>query len=296
MNIVKLLKNERQTLAVLGMTPKEFELLLVTFSNIYKLEKKSKERKRKLGGGRKGFIKDIKNKLFVTLFYLKVYPTYDLAGFIFGVDGSRVCEWIAEYLPILEKALGREAVLPVRKINSAEEFSKLFPWVKDAYIDGTERPIQRPKKGKNKKKTYSGKKKVNTRKNILVSDDKKKILYVSPTKGGRIHDINQIKKTNDAPNIPSYVSSWLDKGFVGLEGLIGGMPFIPKKKPPKKNLSDADKESNKIISSIRITIENAICGVKRFGAATATLRNKIGIDDAFVCVCAGLWNFHLQYS
>ena len=74
MNIIRLLKNKRQTLAVLGMTPKEFELLLVTFSNIYMLEKKNRERKRKLGGGRKGFIKDIRNKLFVTLFYLKVYP------------------------------------------------------------------------------------------------------------------------------------------------------------------------------------------------------------------------------
>jgi hypothetical protein len=35
---------------------------------------------------RKGAIGNTKSKLFFILFYLKVYPTFDLAGFVFGTD------------------------------------------------------------------------------------------------------------------------------------------------------------------------------------------------------------------
>ena len=46
---------------------------------------------------------------------------------------------------ILEKALGREMVLPERKISTVEELLEVFPNVGDLLINGTERPIRRPK-------------------------------------------------------------------------------------------------------------------------------------------------------
>ena len=58
-------------------------------------------------GGRQGVIKNTKSKLLFTLMYVKVYPTYDLAGALFGVVASRPHEWVNEYLPILEEALAR---------------------------------------------------------------------------------------------------------------------------------------------------------------------------------------------
>ncbi|WP_440866492.1 hypothetical protein [Symbiopectobacterium purcellii] len=48
-------------------------------------------------------------------------------------------------MPVLEMTLGRECVLPARQIRSAEEFFRAFPGVKDVFIDGTERPVQKPK-------------------------------------------------------------------------------------------------------------------------------------------------------
>ncbi|MEK7256700.1 MAG: serine hydrolase domain-containing protein, partial [Bacteroidota bacterium] len=46
------------------------------------LEKQGKQnRQRKVGGGRIGALPDAKAKLFYLLFFIKVYPTYDLAGF-----------------------------------------------------------------------------------------------------------------------------------------------------------------------------------------------------------------------
>jgi hypothetical protein len=295
-NPKKLLKRERQLKAVIGMGAQEFYILHEQFHKIYNQIQEEKPRKRSIGGGRRGVIKDTQSKLLFTLMYIKVYPTYDLAGALFGVVASCPCEWINEYLPILEKSLGRHCVLPVRKINSMEEFHRLYPGVREIILDGGERPIQRPKNNKNKKKAYSGKKKRHTRKNIYLTDTTKKILYLSPTKSGKIHDFNQFKKTCIINNIPKDIEILGDKGFAGLDALSDHITFVPKKKPKRGSLSPEEKENNSLISSIRIKVEHAIGGVKRLGIATNIFRGRFGSDDKFIFVSAALWNFHLQYA
>jgi hypothetical protein len=69
---------------------------------------------------------------------------------------------------ILEKVLDKKMVLPKRKISTLEGLFELFPNVKDLFIDGTERPIQRLKDSEKQKESYSGKKKAHTCKNIVV--------------------------------------------------------------------------------------------------------------------------------
>ncbi len=70
---------------------------------------------------------------------------------------------------------------------------------------------------------------------------------------------------------------------------------IPKKGTRKRPLSPEQKQENKIISGIRITVEHAIAGIKRLGCMTQILRNRRPfIDDTFLLLSAGLWNFHLR--
>ena len=295
-NPKELLRRERQLKSVIGMSGKEFKLLHEQFDRIYKKAQKEKPRRRGIGGGRQGVIKDTKSKLLFVLMYVKVYPTYDLAGALFGVVGSRPHEWVYEYLPILEKALGRHCVLPLRKISSAEEFKRLYPGVQEVILDGAERPIQRPKNNKNQKKAYSGKKKRHTRKNIYLVNEGKKILYLSPTKSGKIHDFKQFKKTGFIDDIPEDIHILVDKGFDGINDLSKHQTFIPKKKPKNGFLTPEEKENNSLISSIRIKVEHAIGGVKRMGSATNIFRGRFGSDDSFTFISAALWNFHLQYS
>ena len=213
-NPKKLLRRERQLKAVIGMGGKEFKILHKQFDEIYNKIQQKKLRKRAIGGGRQGVIKDTKSKLLFILMYVKVYPTYDLAGALFGVVASRPHEWVNEYLPILEEALGRHCVLPARKITSSEEFRRLYPGVQEVILDGAERPIQRPKNNKNQKKAYSGKKKRHTRKNIYLVNEEKKILYLSPTKSGKIHDFKQFKKIAVIDGIPEDIDILGDKGFI----------------------------------------------------------------------------------
>jgi len=70
---------------------------------------------------------------------------------------------------MLEKTLGRKMVLPKRKISTLDELIEIFPEVRDLIIDGTERPIQRPKDNEKQKENYSGKKKRHTKKNTIIS-------------------------------------------------------------------------------------------------------------------------------
>jgi len=61
-------------------------------------------------------------KLFFILFYIKCYPTFDLAGFYFSINRSQSFRWLNALLPIIEKVLGYEIVLSERQINNPEEF------------------------------------------------------------------------------------------------------------------------------------------------------------------------------
>ncbi len=294
MKIERAYKNERLMRALTGMNKEEFEELEKSFERCY-LETKTKiPRKREYGGGRKGALKDIKTKLFFILFYLKTYPTFDLAGFIFGVDRSRPCDWKNQYLPILESALGQECVLPKRKISSIEEFAQSFPELKDLFVDGTERPTRRPKDPKNQKRRYSGKKKRHTRKNTVWCDENQKILLISPTKNGRIHDKKQHDKNGGFHEVPLDIHKWLDSGYQGVQKNSKNV-HLPKKGSKKNPLSRLDKAENYVISHFRIVVEQAIGGIKRYGCLSQIYRNFKGIDDKFMLICAGLWNFHLKF-
>lgn len=295
MNIQKLSHDPRAMKALTGLSYREFEDLIPTFEKAYRdIQRQKLNRQRKVGGGKKGKLPTIESKLFFILFYLKAYPTFDVLGFMTDRDRGKCCRSAHILLKALKKTLGREIVLPERKIRSVEEFLEKFPEAKDVFFDGTERRIQRPKNKKRQNKLYSGKKKANTRKNVIVSDEKKKILFLSATKSGRRHDKRIVDKS--VLCIPDYVGKWADTGFQGLDRLYENV-VIPKKGTKKNPLSLADKADNRVISSFRVVIEHAIAGIKRFRILTDVLRNKIGLfDDMIMEVASGLWNYHLRYT
>ena len=120
-------------------------------------------------------------------------------------------------------------------------------------------------------------------------------MVISPTKNGKIHDKKQLDKEGGLDNIPPDVTIWTDTGFQGIRKELknNNDVMMPKKKPRKGSLTTEEKQENKAISSIRIVVEHAICGLKRFRCLTDVYRNKNGVDDMFIFLSAGLWNFHL---
>ena len=298
MNISKILSNDRSSKALTGLSVFELTSLEREFApnlkESYAIAKPN--RKRKIGGGRRGHLATTMDKLVAVLIYLKAYPTYDVMGVLFNADRSRCCRWIQQFLPVLEQTLGRKAVLPKRQVHSVAEFMQLFPAVKDVFIDGTERPTQKPINQSRRRKLYSGKKKATTRKTIVTCDEHRRILMLSKTKNGRRHDKKLADKASIGRSLPEKVTAWIDTGFQGMQADHPNTQ-MPKKKTKLHPLTEAEKQNNRVISGIRIVSEHAICGMKRMRSTSDIYRNKRpNLDDLFNLLSAGLWNYHLRLA
>jgi hypothetical protein len=282
---------------MLGTSKEEFERLLPQFEQVLRETKLSNpNRIRKLGQGIKGKLPNTAHKLFFVLFYLKAYPTFDVLGCFFDKGRSRSCEAIHLYTAVLKKVLGRELVLPERKVHSIEELFERFPEIKDVLVDGVERKVQRPVGKKRQNKLYSGKKKIHAKKNVIAIDSKKKIIFLTPTKSARRHDKRLADKVSFFDYVPERIAVWVDTGFQGVLKQHHNT-LIPKKAIRGKPLTVHYKEENKLISSFRVRVEHAIAGIKRFGILSGVLRNrKIYFDDLVMELGCGLWNFHLKVS
>jgi hypothetical protein len=137
-------------------------------------------------------------------------------------------------------------------------------------------------------------------KNIIFSTLDKTIIFVSRTFTGRNHDYAMLKQ-EFPPDLPWFdnLQVLVDLGFLGMSSDYQGDDIhLPFKKPRKsKNnpapaLSDEQKAVNRALSQIRIFVENAIGGMKRYNILVDRFRNHIpGFDDDVVAICAGLWNF-----
>jgi DDE superfamily endonuclease len=96
----------------------------------------------------------------------------------------------------------------------------------------------------------------------------------------------------------------VDLGHLGIRSDSRGERIdIPTKKPrkskkhPNPQLSEEQKATNKALSQIRIFIEHAIDGMKRYNILAHVFRNRTAdFEDDAVGICAGLWNFALSYS
>ncbi len=295
MNIGAALHTDRMCKALTGLTVREFENLVADFAwNYAEYEAKRKpDRKRKLGGGRDSKLETIREKLFYALFYLKTYPTFDVASFYVGFARSKACTWAHLLFGILEQTLKRKLVLPERKISSPEEFERLYPGIKEVFADGIERSIERGKNRKKQQKNYSGKKKMHTRKSVVVADKKKRVLVLTKQRSGRRHDKRLADKDLIFEQLPEDVDAYADTAFEG-EKRVHARMHIPQKKPKGRLLSEEQKEMNTLISSFRIVVEHAISGIKRYRSVSERMRNKKAfIDDRLLLLATGLWNYHV---
>ena len=107
-------------------------------------------------------------------------------AFFFGMSQPQACVWAHRLFPILEGALRTKLALPVRKAYNLEKTLAEFPSL-TFIVDGTERPVRRPKHGIRRKALYSGRKKRHAVKNIIAVRDRRVVL-LGKTRPGSWHD------------------------------------------------------------------------------------------------------------
>jgi hypothetical protein len=238
-------------------------------------------RQRRPGGGRKPKL-DRAESLVLTLIYYRTYLTLEFLGFLFGIDKGTACR-IVQKTSLLLTGIFR---IPERKVQLQEDELRAI------FIDGTERPIHRPKR--KQRRSYSGKKKRHTRKTQVIVVRKKpkageanpkqkvRVVVVSRSREGKVHD----KKVFDESRtvIPPEVEGYGDTGYQGT-------PLrTPKKKPRKGVLTKAEKAANRAFSKQRIVVEHAIGKMKIWRIAAEKFRNPLRKHTMVMKNVAGLHN------
>ena len=132
----------------------------------------------------------------------------------------------------------------------------------------------------------------------------KLIVFLGRTVSGHHHDYTMLK--HELPPEVDWFADLhvrVDLGYLGIQSDYRGDHLaIPTKKPRKSHkhpnpaLNDEQKAANTALSQVRIFVEHAIGGMKRYNILVHTFRNRIeNFEDDVIGICAGLWNLVLSY-
>ena len=146
----ELKEKPREFLSVTSLTDEEFQTLLPTFEKCYQLlslpkpKPTKKKKQRAKGGGRKGKLSDISEKLLFILAYQKTASLQTLHGLHFGLSQGRVNYWIHRLLPVLQMSLSELGMKAEREGERVAGLSSASEGGANMSRDGSERELQRP--------------------------------------------------------------------------------------------------------------------------------------------------------
>jgi hypothetical protein len=231
-------------------------------------------------------------KLLFVLIYLKNNPLQSYHGLAFNMSQGKVSQWLKVLLPLLEEALDRAGQLSGRTPGHLYQ-SLLLLSGQVLFMDATERAVPRAIDHERQKLEYSGKKGCHTNKNLLVTTEQGQVIYLSPTMEGSLHD----KALADKLELEFGPEQrlLLDLGFLGYKPKDTQV-FLPEKKPRNGQLSDHQKAYNRLLASIRVSVEHVIAGVKRARIVKDKIRLKRNqIRDLVMSIACGLHNLRIAY-
>jgi hypothetical protein len=135
-------------------------------------------------------------------------------------------------------------------------------------------------------------KKTHNPKNNLLSLPDLRIVRLSRTYPGKIHDKHICDR--EKLSLPKGIRLWQDGGFLGHNPKNVEVK-MPIRKPRGKPLSDLQKTQNKEISSFRVKVEHAIGRAKIFRVVKERFRcHKLFFDDLVFEIVCGIHNFKLS--
>jgi hypothetical protein len=154
------LTTERQWCATTGFTHVQFEKLLPQFTQSYsELYGQSVER-RQANLEITPSLQSETELLLFTLFSLKAGLTYDVLGFVSGMDASNAKRNQQLGLAVLEPTLSTAQCLPRRTFKDAADFAAYLQDEGTIILDGLEQRMQRPHENEVQRDFFSGKKSV----------------------------------------------------------------------------------------------------------------------------------------
>jgi hypothetical protein len=152
------LSTERQWRAVIGVDQARFEKLLGLFTASYCELCGDSGAQRQADLAVTPSLQSEQELLFFTWFSLKAGLTYDVVGFVSGLEAANAKRTQTLGLQVVEQALRTAHCLPQRTLANAAEFADSCPHEETLIFDGVEQRSHRPGGNEAQQDQYSGKK------------------------------------------------------------------------------------------------------------------------------------------
>lgn len=284
--------------AVTGLTPDEFdeyiEPLVLDLARQERERLERDDRRRAVGGGRSHDL-HWRDQFLLTLVWLRLYPTYEVLGYFFGISDTSAHRTVQRCLSWLEttgrREIQRSQVHAARKrgYNLAAIFEQI-PGLA-VIVDAFEQQIERPGSRQEADKFYSGKKKQHTLKSqVGVDAYTGEVLDVAESEPGRSQDKGTFNRSGTPERLPPDTAFMGDLGYPGLEKDLP-LAAIPRKKPRNKPRPEEDIAFNTLFAQARIVVEHTIAMLRCYQALTARDRHHRQCHTQRVVAVAGLVNF-----
>jgi len=288
-----------------GMTPTEFESLLTAFLTAADrlreascTTRRGQPRRRAAGAGHP-HRHDSRHRLLMALVWLRVYPTYELLGFFFGLHKRNAQLNVRDVLAVLDTIDDFPFDRPGRRrkrLGCAAEVMAAFPEVR-VLIDSKEQRVNRPRGYDAQKPYYSGKKKAHTVKTQVVVDPCGRIEAVSDSvPGGANHDLPLWCGSGVLEQLAAGQGAMVDKGYVGLKNYYPDVPVIIPFKASRGHPLTAEQEAfNREVARCRIVVEHTMAQLNRFTVLRQVFRGQQrGRHGQVIQVVAKLVNRRLR--
>jgi hypothetical protein len=277
-------KHPRETKRLLGIDHEQLVQLIERGKIIHKIQQEEIEQKKiriiKAGGGNHPKLSE-EEQMILMLVYLRHHLSFQLLGLLFHVSESSAHKIFEYWQKLFQDDLPPSLLEQVKKYPEEMEKIREDLTKHELIVDSAEQVIERPSEHETQKKYYSGKQKRHTFKNQFVVLPKgADIVDVVAGKPGPMSDIKICRQI--------FSKFDFQQAFIGDKAYVGESQITtPQKKPKNGQLTDEQKEENKLLSSRRIFVEHLIRVVKVFKVIQERFRlHKSRYNSIILIVCS----------
>jgi hypothetical protein len=256
-------------------------------------ERRGGERRRAAGAGPKHDL-PFTDRVIVTLVILRFQLPHGALALFYQVDRATITRAVGEIRPLLaQRGFAVPGKPELRLRTLADVFAYAAAEGVTLRIDGTEVQVRRPKANRPGRRAFvSGKKKQNTIKPTVISDERGRLLWCGAVRPGRMHDVTALRTEGLEDLLRQYpkVKAQVDSGYQGLARDFPDQVTAPPKKP-KKDATDTERaawdQARHEQSSQRICVEHTIAEPKQWRPLQRYIGRREHFADTMIAI-AGL--------
>jgi hypothetical protein len=287
--------------AMTGLRVAEFDHLVHDVLPLYRAARLAQQsrptRKHAIGAGAP-FALCVGDQILLTVVWLRLYPTYEVLGYLFGVSDTTALRAVGRVLPLLEQAGVDTMRLPDPGRGHRRTLEALLQDTPQlaVVIDTFEQRVQRPRDRTEADTLYSGKKKMHTLKSqVAVDETSGRLCDVAESARGPTADLTLLEESQLLDRLPEGVGGLGDLGYVGIGRLHPrGLGACPRRKPRGQPRPPEDVAYNTAFSRRRIVVEHTIRRVRCYAAVSVPDRHHRQHHTARVRAIGGLVNRQIE--